>query len=52
MEEMFVFFLTSQAFNSWLDGWRQMETTWCVAAVSPAAASRNGRNGWQRMMVR
>lgn len=36
----------------WADGWHQMETTWCVAAVRPAVVSRDGRDGWRQMSVR
>lgn len=34
----------------WADGWRQMETTWCVTAVRPAVVSRDGKGGRRRQM--
>lgn len=38
-------------FGLWTDGWHQVETIRCVAAVRPAAARRDGKEALQQMMV-
>ncbi len=35
----------------WTDGWHQVETIRCVAAVRPAAMSRDGKEGSQQLPV-
>lgn len=35
----------------WTDGWHQVETIRCVAAVRAAAVSGDGKEAWQQMLV-